>query len=246
MSVTKRLRIFSGPNGSGKSTLFSEFNKQKFYPIPFVNSDQIEKEITDRGFLDLSSFNLDLNQDDLQLFLQEENAESLVKKAKSEGYDILIKISENIVIDLSERKSSYSAAMISSLVRKHLLLKRISFSFESVMSHSSKLYELKLAKELGYKTYLYFICIDNPEVNISRVKNRVSLGGHSVDEEKIRKRYESTLENLYPAMQLVDKAYLFDNSDQMILIADLDNKELTIRTEKELPNWFLKYIINKK
>lgn len=243
--MTKRLRIFCGPNGSGKSTLFSEFIKNKFNPGLFINSDNIELEISEKNFLDLSNFDLSLTQADLDNFLIEPDSKTLIEKAKTEGFTIEIKISENVILDISKDKNSYAAALISSLIRKHLLLDSRSFSFESVMSHPSKLYELRLAKELGYKTYLYFVCIDDPDVNVSRVDNRVFKGGHAVPADRIKKRYNATLENLYPAMQLVDKAYLFDNSDQMNMIAEMENQIITLHVDEEnIPNWFLKYLIN--
>ncbi|MCX8530915.1 hypothetical protein [Chryseobacterium luquanense] len=245
--MTKRLRIFCGPNGSGKSTLFSEFIKNKFNPGLFVNSDNIESEISEKKFLDLSSFNLDLTQTDLDSFLTEPNSITLIEKAKTKGFSLEIKISENVILDISKNKNSYSAALISSFIRKYLMLDNRSFSFESVMSHPSKLYELKLAKELDYKTYLYFVCIDDPDVNVSRVNNRVVKGGHAVPDSSIKERYIKTLENLYPAMQLVDKAYLFDNSDQMNMIAEMENQIITLHVDEDhIPNWFLKYLINRE
>lgn len=69
MSKIKRLRIFAGPNGSGKSTLFEIFQRN-FNPGIFINSDVIEKEILEKGFLDLQPFGLQLQQEDLLLFLQ--------------------------------------------------------------------------------------------------------------------------------------------------------------------------------
>lgn len=245
--MTKRLRIFCGPNGSGKSTLFSEFIKNKFNPGLFVNSDNIESEISEKKFLDLSSFNLDHTQSDLDRFLTEPDSLSLIEKAAKEGFSIELKISENVILDISNEKNSYSAAFISSFIRKQLLIDNISFSFESVMSHPSKLYELKLARQLGYKTYLYFVCIDDSDVNVSRVDNRVFKGGHAVPADRIKKRYTATLENLYPAMQLVDKAYLFDNSDQMNMIAEMENQIITLHVDEDhIPNWFLKYLINRE
>lgn len=86
------------------------------------------------------------------------------------------------------------------------------FCFETVMSHPSKIEEVKEAKQKGNKTYLYFICIDDPEVNVSRVENSFEKGGHSVDPNKISSRYYNTLENLIQMIEVIDKSYLFDNS----------------------------------
>lgn len=114
------------------------------------------------------------------------------------------------------------------------------------MSHTSKIDEIMEAKKLGYKVYLYFICLDEPRLNVSRVKNRVLKGGHNVDTEKILTRYSNTLKNLYSALKLVDRAYLFDNSDEMIMIAEKDGETLRINIdEHNFPNWFIEYVLQK-
>lgn len=245
MPEIKRMRVFAGPNGSGKSTLFDSF-RENHNPGIFINSDLVEKEISEKGFIDLKSFGLELNQEDLLIYFTNPNTISLLKKSQQSGKAIDIEIKENIIVDKSRKTHSYEAALITSFIREHLLKKSISFSFESVMSHESKLDEIKDAKMLGYKIYLYFICLDSPQVNISRVKNRVLKGGHDVDHQKIITRYHNTLENLLLALKLSDRAYLFDNSNDMILIAELDDKELKIKIDSEkFPNWFTEYVINK-
>ncbi|WP_238555436.1 hypothetical protein [Chryseobacterium sp. P1-3] len=88
--------------------------------------------------------------------------------------------------------------------------------------------------------------MDKATLNVSRVNDRVQKGGHKVDPDKIVTRYKNTLQNLYPALKLVDRAYLFDNSDEMLMIAETDSGELTINIdESNFPNWFIEYIINK-
>ena len=49
-----RLRMFAGPNGSGKST-FKSIIRPELLGI-YINPDEIEKEICDRGFLDLQDY----------------------------------------------------------------------------------------------------------------------------------------------------------------------------------------------
>jgi predicted ABC-type ATPase len=51
------------------------------------------------------------------------------------------------------------------------------FTFETVLSHSSKLGFLQQAGQMGYKNYLYFVCTVDPTINIARVAQRVALGG---------------------------------------------------------------------
>lgn len=61
MSKVKRLRIFAGPKESGKSTLYEAFC-ENYNAGYFVNSDIIEKEITEKGFIDLARFNFTSDQ----------------------------------------------------------------------------------------------------------------------------------------------------------------------------------------
>lgn len=240
-----RLRIFAGPNGSGKSTLFDSFSG-KYDAGIFLNADLIESELSTKGFLDLNEFNLKLTQEDLNKYLKTDRAASLIKKSIDDNHLIDFHLTENVIVDKTKNTHSYEGALISSFLRHHLQERKIDFCFETVMSHPSKIDEIREAKEKGYKTYLYFICIDDPEVNISRVENRVEKGGHNVASDKIASRYYNTLNNLMSMIDAADKCYLFDNSDkEYVLIAKIIEKRLTLKTEPEkLPNWFVNYVLN--
>lgn len=239
-----RLRIFAGPNGSGKSTLFESFSK-KYNAGVFLNADLIENELSTKGFIDINEFNLNLTQRDLDDFLETERAVSLIKKSVDDNHKIDISLKENIIVDVEKETHSYEGALISSFLRHYLQEKNIDFCFETVMSHPSKIQEIKEAKQKGYKTYLYFICIDDPEVNVSRVENRVEKGGHNVDPEKISSRYYNTLKNLIQMIEIIDKCYLFDNSsEEFKLIAKISQNQLSLEVEpSELPNWFVNYVL---
>jgi predicted ABC-type ATPase len=45
------------------------------------------------------------------------------------------------------------------------------------MSSPDKVALLEKSRLLGYRTYLYFIATEDPQINIARVKSRVHLGG---------------------------------------------------------------------
>ena len=244
--ITKRLRIFAGPNGSGKSTLFSELSKK--YPTGhFINADNIENSLETKGFIDLNDYSLKAAPNDLQIFLNKSEPASLVKKAEESGYPIKISIVDNLIVVPSKKTNSYESALTAMFLREKLIDKKESFSFETVMSHISKIKEIEDAGKEGYKTYLYFICIDDPEVNISRIENRVRNGGHTVAVEKVISRYAKTLENLYPAILASNKSYLFDNSGKLLqLIAEIQ-EDSTLKLHfglKKLPFWFNKYVLN--
>lgn len=98
------------------------------------------------------------------------------------------------------------------------------------MSHPSKISEIIEMKESGYTPYLYFVCIDKPEVNISRISNRVVLGEHDVPKDKVIQRYHRSLELLHEVLPLCYRAYLFDNSGKEYeLIAEFYKGDLEIK-----------------
>ena len=60
----------------------------------------------------------------------------------------------------------------------------MSFSFETVFSHPAKIDILRRAFESGYRTYLYFIATETPEINIARIAQRVQRCSKEKDHEK--------------------------------------------------------------
>lgn len=238
----KKIRVFAGPNGSGKSTLFQEFSKN-YSTGPFINADEIERQLEQYGLIDLTELGITADQVDLNAFSKQPSSVSLLEKAKNENVSIDITVRENFIVDRSRISHSYEGAFTASFLRYLLQKNQKSFSFESVFSHPSKIKELISLRDNGFLIYLYFICIDSPQVNIDRVDNRIDKGGHKVSSEKIENRYYRTLELLHQILPLCFRAYLFDNSGKNIeLIAEAHNNIMELKTN-QLPNWFKKYVL---
>lgn len=122
---------------------------------------------------------------------------------------------DNIARDMapdSTEEASYAAAQLAEHLRYDLLNKGVSFCFETVFSHPSKIDFIAQAKALGYEVVLVFIHLDNSDLNKARVAQRVSEGGHNVPEEKIESRIPRTLNHIKAALPLADEVYLLDNS----------------------------------
>ena len=148
---------------------------------------------------------------------------------------------------VEDKPSPYDAALAADFVRYRLLAKGETFTFETVLSHPSKIDFLTQANESGYNNYLYFICTVDPAINIERVKQRVELGGDPVPEDRIEKRYYESLQVLPAIIPLCHRVYLFDNSSEernIDPVAEIDNeRKLTIRSV-QLPWWVQEYVID--
>lgn len=165
---------------------------------------------------------------------------------QNSGFTIDIVVKDNFILNKPKSTNSYEAAFVASFIRYSLLNEKRSFTYETVMSDRFKLEEINDTNKLGYKTYLYFICTDDYEKNIERVKNRVLKDGHDVDEEKIKSRYFKTLENLADAIRLVHRAYIFDNSgNEYELIAEIYQGTAFKFYTTSIPAWFEEYVYNK-
>lgn len=247
---TKRLRIFAGPNGSGKSTIFQVVSKK--VPCPhYVNADLIERELRTKGKLSFNDFNVLVSEEELKnsfaasgLFYKTANGQQIYDTVKVSTANMLITPVPALI-------DSYFAAFIAEFLRLKMLNIVEAFTVETVMSDESKLEYIRLAKSMGYRIYLYFVSTKDVEINIGRVRFRVETGGHDVPEAKIRKRYYGSLDNLYRAVKLVDRAYFFDNSitDDYVktFFAEYDGTTRHIRFHADTyPSWFDTYVLNGK
>jgi predicted ABC-type ATPase len=109
-------------------------------------------------------------------------------------------------------KVSYAAANVAEQIRERLLQQGVSFCFETVFSHVSKIDFVANAKAQGYEIVLVYIHLDTSELNEARVYQRITEGGHSVPVDKIHSRIPRTMEHIGVVLPLVDEARLLDNS----------------------------------
>jgi predicted ABC-type ATPase len=232
--ATPRLRMFAGPNGSGKSTI-----KAVIEPALlgiYINPDDIEKEINQLGFLDLSVYEVKTSADEIINFFH--SSTFLISAGFADCMNGLCWIDNKLYFD-GITINAYFASVAADFIRHKLVENQTTFTFETVMSSPDKVQFLKYAQAQGFRTYLYFIATEAPEINISRVKNRVIQGGHPVPEDKIVSRYYRSLDLLADAVQFTDRAYIFDNSfHSKVWLAEItEGKMLEMKTDT-MPHWF--------
>lgn len=120
------------------------------------------------------------------------------------------------------------------------------FGFETVFSHPSNIEFLVALKRIGYVVHLYFVCTEDPAINIGRVRNRCSLGGHDVPEERIVDRYWKALANLSKCVRAFDRVVLIDNSATFAPgwvageVVNESQTKITLKPRPHLPYWLLR------
>lgn len=246
MSSSPKLRIFAGPNGSGKTTLFESIRSVYFSTRLFINADLLEEQFKKTKFINFSDFSLNVQTKEFDDFCQ---SSGLYKKAgfSKETWGLIVK--ENVLVENDKQAktdfNSYHFAILADFLRTALIKSKQSYSFETVFSHPSKLDLINFAQANGYKVYLYFIGTETPKMNLERVKDRVTKGGHFVSNEKIEQRYFLTMDLLLEMIKGVDETYLWDNSGQKHQFVGNIKKGTAEFKNLTVPAWIDTYILKK-
>jgi predicted ABC-type ATPase len=233
-----RLRMFAGPNGSGKSTIKAVVEDEigpELFGV-YINADEIELEISRSGYLDISVYGIDSTADEILGFFR--NSKFLAEKNLS-GEAAKLGFADGKLMFGSVTVNSYFASVAVDFLRNKLLEAGVTFTFETVMSHRSKVAFLKLAQDYGYRTYFYYVATEDPEINVSRVLSRVAEGGHNVDRGKIVERYHRSLDFLADAVGYANRSYIFDNSSaEKVWVAEVTDGDVIELKTDTMPNWF--------
>lgn len=94
-----------------------------------------------------------------------------------------------------------------------------SFNQETTLTGHSCIKTIKRARAEGYRVVLYYIGVASPQLALERIAHRVSVGGHPIDENAVRRRYTASLRNLSRVISLCDEVTVLDNSIEFVALA---------------------------
>lgn len=106
-------------------------------------------------------------------------------------------------------KSAFEAGRIMLARLNELAEHQTDFAFETTLA--SKFYAnwLKKRQSEGYRFHLVFLYLPNAGLAVERVKSRVNLGGHTIPETVIHRRYTAGLKNFFRLYQPIADNWLF-------------------------------------
>ena len=93
------------------------------------------------------------------------------------------------------------------------------YIFETTLGGNTIPLLISRAAARGHRVVIWYVGLESPETHIDRVQARVRRGGHDIPEEKIRERFDRSIENLITLIPHVDELKLFDNSVDVDLAA---------------------------
>lgn len=148
--------------------------------------------------------------------------------------------------DWNSPEAVMKAARLATEKRYECLEQKKDFVFETVFSSNEKLEFVRKAKAAGFFIRLFFVCTSDPEINVLRITKRFLEGGHEVPISKIISRYYKSLANAAQAIEIVDRAYIYDNSVEnalpQLLYRTVDGEVFKQYTD-DVPEW-AKMLVN--
>lgn len=202
----------------------------------YINPDDLETTIRETGVLSLKPFELRTTTEEIRSHF---TSSSFLQRKQLDSAAHAIEIRSDTLEFGPLQINSYYASVLADFLRQKAMAASRSFSFETVMSARDKVDLLSNAKVRGFRTYLYYVATEDPAINVQRVKNRVSGGGHDVPEDKIVSRYHRSLALLRDSIRFADRAFLFDTSgEESWYFAEItDGTRIELKSD-EVPNWF--------
>lgn len=136
------------------------------------------------------------------------------KSTVTKGFDIVGEYINADEIKKEKNCSDLEAAQFATALREDAVYNMRSFTFETVLSSSRNVELLKKAKNFGYQIEIVYVLTADPQINVSRVAQRVKNGGHDVPMDKIISRYYKSLNNISKIIQIADVMWVVDNSTE--------------------------------
>jgi len=133
----------------------------------------------------------------------------------------LMNVSEFVNADSIAQGLSGFAPETVSIAAGRLMLSRIQelaklrqdFAFETTLASRTFAPWLRELIQSGYEFHLVYLWLPDPDAAVARVAERVRLGGHSVPEETIRRRYRAGAVNFFELYRPLAKRWkVIDNS----------------------------------
>ena len=117
---------------------------------------------------------------------------------------------DEIAANIGDKLGFLSGKILLSQLDKILMAKE-PFAIESTISGKYHFHILKQARHIKYEVTLIYMFIENVELNIARVQKRVSMGGHNVPEDDIRRRWKRSIYNFQETAKLADSWKIYYN-----------------------------------
>lgn len=158
---------------------------------------------------------------------------TLFEKIKNNYKDYDYINQDNIVTELGLDKTQKSSYIKSCrLARKRIILDMYKHKNMVIETTSFPKIIAKEAKNNGYEIITHFIWVGDIALSTNRIKNRIAVGGHGVEDGYLEISFKRQNEILNDAIQNSNKCLVFENKDKFSLLEMYDNGRRIINKPK--------------
>lgn len=127
----------------------------------------------------------------------------------------------SLASDTKGKSPEEQAANLIDATARGLILLREPLVLETVLASPKYQPLVPACRQAGLIFRLVYITTKHPDINVSRVAQRVRLGGHDVPEDKIRERWVRSMDNLPWFAARADRLIIADNSGDRLQVVAL-------------------------
>lgn len=135
--------------------------------------------------------------------------------------------------DVESQAANAGRVMLDHL--RGLASQRKSFAFETTLAGRAYANWLASLRMLGYQVQLFYFWLENADVAVNRVAERVSAGGHNVPEDVVRRRYRLSVKNFFDLYRpIADHWRVYDNTHRRstLIAFGVDDREQILEPER--------------
>lgn len=96
---------------------------------------------------------------------------------------------------------------------------KLSFTQETTLAGRQPRETARKAKQADFQVFLHYVALDSLTESLQRIENRVRLGGHSIPEKDVTRRFQKRFSDLIAVLPWCDEAKLYDNRNGFQLVA---------------------------
>lgn len=122
--------------------------------------------------------------------------------------------------------------------RDKAIMEKRDFAFETNFSSDLTLELAEHLREEGYLINLIYFGLNDPDFAESRVKTRISLGGHDIPRETIRFNYSEGIKRIIDCLPLFDSISFISTILKPQVVASFDKSSMSYTVFDKTVAWF--------
>lgn len=108
----------------------------------------------------------------------------------------------------------------------------LSFNWETTLISGLTINYIQKAKQLNYTINLCFVSVENVNIALNRIEQRIKKGGHGIDPQITTARFKRQFQNIQKIFPHLNNALFYDNTHSPQIVATYKNGKQTYKNNQ--------------